>query len=57
MELLLPTDVIDPSSERWGQGVAAGQDTTGNTARDTYICDALDNFKAAHVIIPLLPEA
>jgi hypothetical protein len=57
MALLLPTDVIDPSSERWGRGVAARQDTTDNTARDTYIRDALDNFKAAHIIIPLLPEA
>lgn len=41
----------------WGQGVAARQDTTDNTARDTYIRDALDNFKAVHIVIPLLPKA
>lgn len=41
----------------WCQGVAARQDTTDNTARDTYIRDALDNFKAVHIVIPLLPKA
>lgn len=51
------TDTIDNTAKTL-QITQPGQDTTDdNTASDTYIRDALDNFKAVHIVIPLLPEA